>query len=390
MFAAAPATEDRLSVLVAEDDPVSRLLIQGAVERLGHACVTAPNGERAWARFREQATDVVITDWDMPGLDGARLTALVREFGPAAYTYVIVLSGVAGEGTAREVMLAGADDLLAKPLEPAQLERKLIAAARMRAMHLRLRERAREEAPVLPDADGLAEELRGLAAPGARLALLALEGWGPADFAEAVEALGAARPGAPLYAVGTGRLATLLPASEAALAAQELDRLCAALPVPDGAGVLAGLAEVDDLRRAAGELLADAEAALAPPGRGDGRLRVVVADDDPIARTLLRALVEHEPSLAFSGAAEDAKGALELVRRERPDVVLMDYDMPGGGARAADDIRTEHKRTRVVAMSADDGPAAMMAMAHAGSVGYLVKGAPADEIVRAIHSAARW
>jgi DNA-binding NarL/FixJ family response regulator len=71
--------------------------------------------------------------------------------------------------------------------------------------------------------------------------------------------------------------------------------------------------------------------------------------------------------------------------------VLLDFDMPaGGGVRAATEIKDAHPGTRIVALSADASPEAQMGMARAGAIGYLVKGASEDEIVRAIRSAAKW
>ena len=65
--------------------------------------------------------------------------------------------------------------------------------------------------------------------------------------------------------------------------------------------------------------------------------------------------------------------------------------MPGGGGvRAATEIREASPGIKVVALSADDSQAAQYDMSRAGAVGYVVKGAPDEEIVRAIRSAARW
>ena len=73
-----------------------------------------------------------------------------------------------------------------------------------------------------------------------------------------------------------------------------------------------------------------------PEGDGRGALRLLVADDDPVSRLMLGAIVKREPGFELVGEAEDAGQAVELALRRRPDVVLLDVDMPGGGgARAA-------------------------------------------------------
>jgi DNA-binding NarL/FixJ family response regulator len=72
-------------------------------------------------------------------------------------------------------------------------------------------------------------------------------------------------------------------------------------------------------------------------------------------------------------------------------VVLLDVGMPGGGGlRAANDIREANPEVKVVALSADDSAGAQYDMTRAGAVGFVVKGAPDEEIVRVIRSSARW
>jgi DNA-binding NarL/FixJ family response regulator len=91
------------------------------------------------------------------------------------------------------------------------------------------------------------------------------------------------------------------------------------------------------------------------------------------------------------GEAQDADEAIDLAASRRPDVVLLDVNMPGGGGlRAANDIREANPAVKVVALSADDSQGAQYDMTRAGAVGYVVKGSPDAEIVRVIRSSARW
>ena len=124
-------------------------------------------------------------------------------------------------------------------------------------------------------------------------------------------------------------------------------------------------------------LLALAEAALAraaqsggiaghDPAGGSG-LRLLVADDDPVSRLMIGAIVKREPGFELVGEAEDAGQAVELALRRRPDVVLLDVDMPGGGgARAAVEIREGLPEVRIVAISADDSQGSQYDMMRAG------------------------
>ena len=89
--------------------------------------------------------------------------------------------------------------------------------------------------------------------------------------------------------------------------------------------------------------------------------------------------------------AGDAGEAVDLALQRRPDVVLLDVDMPGGGgARAAVQIREALPDARIVAISADDSQANQYDMMRAGAVGFLSKGAPPEEILRVIRSSAKW
>jgi DNA-binding NarL/FixJ family response regulator len=120
-------------------------------------------------------------------------------------------------------------------------------------------------------------------------------------------------------------------------------------------------------------------------------IRLLIADDDPMIRLTLSALIGKESDLELVGEAEDADQAIELAARRRPDVVLLDFNMPGGGGvRAATEIREANPNIKLVAVSADDSQGAQYDMSRAGAVGYVVKGSPDEEIVRVIRSSARW
>jgi len=124
-----------VKVLVADDDPTSRLIAQAAVESLGHDCATATDGAQAWDAFRTDRPDVVISDWNMPGFTGIQLFRNIRADDSGAYPYLILLTSESTLYKAIEGMRAGADDYLIKPLDPDALRIRLIAAARVTALH---------------------------------------------------------------------------------------------------------------------------------------------------------------------------------------------------------------------------------------------------------------
>jgi EAL domain-containing protein (putative c-di-GMP-specific phosphodiesterase class I) len=117
-------------------------------------------------------------------------------------------------------------------------------------------------------------------------------------------------------------------------------------------------------------------------------IRVLIADDDPLLRSAMAALVDSEARSVCVGAVGSAEDAIEAAAREHPDVALIDVRMPGGGAAAALGIKLGSPRTNVIALSAHDDRATVLEMLEAGAVGYLVKGASADLITDAIGNAA--
>ena len=133
--------------------------------------------------------------------------------------------------------------------------------------------------------------------------------------------------------------------------------------------------------------------ALSDQGRKEvllDRIRVLVADDEPVVRAALAELVESEETLELVGVAKDAEEAIELALREHPDVALLVVKMPaGGGPRAAREIRIGSLQTKVVALSAYDDRTSVLEMLRAGAVGYLVKGTRANEIVKMLHNVTR-
>jgi diguanylate cyclase (GGDEF)-like protein len=329
-------------------------------------------------------------------------------------------------------MQAGADDLLLKPLEPAQLERKLIAAERVTTMHRQMHEDARHDAATgLANRLRLAEDLEALCGRVARYGhVYCVAVFDVDNFKGVNDAAGhlfgdqtlrsiaqtlqrAVRSGDAVYRYGGEEFLVLLPEQSletATLAAERLRAAVEQLAIPHPAGgvvtVSAGVAGLHDPGCGPDEIFELADQALyrakeggrnrvevhqAADAPSTGGIRLVVADDDPMIRLTLSALIEREAGFELVGTAEDADQAVELTARRRPDVVLLDFNMPGGGGvRAAMQIRDAHPTVKLVAVSADDSAAAQYEMSRAGAVGYVVKGSPDEEIVRVIRSAVRW
>lgn len=102
--------------------------------------------------------------------------------------------------------------------------------------------------------------------------------------------------------------------------------------------------------------------------------RVVVADDDPVFTAALVAVLEADPRFVVVGTAATGEELAGMVPEQLPGLVLLDVRMPGGGAEAAARLTASAMHPVVVAVSAQQGVSAILAMLRAGAVGYLAKG----------------
>ncbi len=119
----------------------------------------------------------------------------------------------------------------------------------------------------------------------------------------------------------------------------------------------------------------------------DMTVRIVLADDHPVVRGGLRALIATIEGLEVVGEATDGDSAVREVQLLRPDVVLMDVRMPGvGGVEATRRIREKTPETAVLMLTMYDDDATVLTAMQAGARGYLLKGAEQGEIVGAIHA----
>ena len=119
-------------------------------------------------------------------------------------------------------------------------------------------------------------------------------------------------------------------------------------------------------------------------------IRLVIADDHPVVRAGLRALLEHEPGLAVVGEAATPGEAVELVERENPDVVLMDLQFGAHetGADATRRIRALEAPPYVLVLTNYDSDGDILGAVEAGASGYLLKDADPQELIAAVFAAA--
>jgi two-component system chemotaxis response regulator CheY len=125
-------------ILIADDDPTSRLLLKAMVSKLGHECVVAEDGSSAWEVLASGGIDVLLTDWMMPGVDGPELCRRLRNEVGGGYIYIVLTTGLDHPEDVLEGMSAGADDYLTKPVDKFAVQTRLVAAERVTELHRQL------------------------------------------------------------------------------------------------------------------------------------------------------------------------------------------------------------------------------------------------------------
>ena len=119
-------------------------------------------------------------------------------------------------------------------------------------------------------------------------------------------------------------------------------------------------------------------------------IRVVVADDHPIVRAGIVALLQDADDVSVVGQASDGETAVSIALAERPDVVLMDLRMPGiDGDEATARILAREPGIRVLILTTYESDDQILAAIEAGAAGYLLKAAPESEILAGLRATAR-
>lgn len=124
-----------MQILIADDDNTSRLVLQEAVENLGHTVTAVSDGKEAWELVNAGEYVTVISDWKMPQMDGEELCRRIRTIDDGSYVYIILLTSRGSAEDREKGMSAGADDFLVKPLDPEELAARLRVAERIIGMH---------------------------------------------------------------------------------------------------------------------------------------------------------------------------------------------------------------------------------------------------------------
>jgi putative two-component system response regulator len=126
-----------MRILIVDDDPIALELLRDTLADAGHDVACAPDGQAALDLLARDSFQVVITDWEMPRLDGLGLCQAIRRGGLESYVYVVLLT--VHDSTAERVrgLSAGADDFMSKPFEPDELLARVRSADRILSLETR-------------------------------------------------------------------------------------------------------------------------------------------------------------------------------------------------------------------------------------------------------------
>ena len=389
-------------VLVVDDDAVSRGAAVGLLQTLGLTVDIAGDGREALEMSSRWAYTAIFLDCGMPDMDGYTMARqLRRREGTTLHTPVVAVTS-----HPRSVSLAsGMDHHLTKPLRIDVLApdcTRLGLLARNGAAPHEPGPRFAADTPLLDPSmfEELAREYRLSPEEPATMFIEAAtfrlpELWRAAN----------AQDGATLR-----RLAIDLKGQAALVGARRIADLCGHLSEVAGRRAN-GLAEdiaaqlreaLEDTRvalrvyidggAATGGSVAPAAARSDPgaiPGGPDSdpraRVRVVLADDDALARVAVGAMLRSADWLELVGDASGVEDVVDLAAAQRPDVVVLDWLMPGGGgAQAARRILDHRPETLIVGLTSSACPEALSELTSAGAACLVAKGGSADQLTQTI------
>src|SRR5579863_9169692 len=129
--------EKKMRALIVDDDDCSLELLSGVLTAQGHEVISARDGKEALALLRQQSIHLVITDWEMPEMNGLELCRAIRSGHFDGYVFIVMLTSREGNQQRLDGLHAGADAFLVKPLDPEELIVSLATAERILSLETR-------------------------------------------------------------------------------------------------------------------------------------------------------------------------------------------------------------------------------------------------------------
>lgn len=148
-----------MKVLIAEDDPVSRRLLQAALVKWGYEVTVTGNGKEAWEALQTpDAPSLLVLDWLMPEMDGVEVCREARKTEVLKSSYIILLTSRGSKEDIVQGLEAGADDYVTKPFDHGELRARVQVGSRVVRLQSALADRVKE----LEEAMANVKQLQGL------------------------------------------------------------------------------------------------------------------------------------------------------------------------------------------------------------------------------------
>jgi DNA-binding response OmpR family regulator len=120
-----------MKILIAEDDPVSRCVLEATLVKSGYEVTVTSDGNQAWEALQREAPTIAILDWMMPGIDGVEVCRRARAIQSPTPTYLILLTAKTEKGEIAQGLDAGADDYVTKPFDRRELYARIKVGLRV-------------------------------------------------------------------------------------------------------------------------------------------------------------------------------------------------------------------------------------------------------------------
>ncbi|HEY2251880.1 MAG TPA: response regulator, partial [Planctomycetaceae bacterium] len=133
-----------MKIMIVDDSDVMRTLLSGWLRKWNYDVVTAANGAEAWRLFQQEPVSLLLTDWMMPEMSGLELIQRIRGMDLPGHVYIVLLTGRNEKADLVEAMEAGADDYVAKPIDPGELRVRVREGERIIRLEERLIDQNRQ------------------------------------------------------------------------------------------------------------------------------------------------------------------------------------------------------------------------------------------------------
>lgn len=411
-------------VLLVEDDPTVRLILTKRLRASGYDILVAEDGHQALKLLKDEPVALVVSDWVMPNMDGLELCRCIKNDPNLCPNYFIMMTARGEKADCIEGLEAGADDYLSKPVDEGELIARLKVGERVMAQHRGLQNLASTDPlTCLRNRRSFEDDLESELAMAKRYAYpFSLLLFDLDDFKKINDTRGhtvgdkalrvfaefliwTLRRSDHIYRIGGDEFAVILPQSREIEAEMTTDRLKNSFKTfwkehkegfPFSMKFSVGSTTVSPGSELSKEQLfqaADKMMYLDKKRSAEGfeqipsesvvtKGTILVVDDEPVTRKIL-----HKGLSAFGYTvllAEDGERCLDIVRRESPDVVLLDWILPGiDGMEVCRIIRADEKIATpyIIVVTIVGGSKSRIYALDSGADDYINKPIDMDELL---------